>query len=143
MILSSFSSHEALDRATDDVPRAVVLLEIAEDGTLIVDAGQGNVHRCRWLETGGNSGVLLERGDLLAATRIGSAGWVVLGRIGRYVTPSDDSKVILSAKETLSIQCGDSSLTLHADGKVLIKGEDIVLRAKGTQRIRAGTVAIN
>jgi hypothetical protein len=43
----------------------------------------------------------------------------------------------------LSLKCGDASIDLRADGKVMIRGEDVLVRAKGTKRIRAGTVSIN
>ena len=49
----------------------------------------------------------------------------------------------LQASESLSLTCGQASIELRADGKVLIRGDDVLLRAKGTQRIRAGTVSIN
>ena len=41
------------------------------------------------------------------------------------------------------LRCGEASLDLRADGKVLLRGDDVLVRAKGTQRIRAGTVSIN
>jgi hypothetical protein len=65
---------------------------------------------------------------------------VVLGRVGRQRMPET---VTLQAAESLSLRCGEALLELRADGKVLLKGDDVVLRAKGTQRIRAGNVAIN
>ena len=43
----------------------------------------------------------------------------------------------------LTLVCGQASIDLRADGKVMIRGEDVLVRAKGTQRIRAGTVSIN
>jgi hypothetical protein len=49
----------------------------------------------------------------------------------------------LTATETLTLKCGEASVNLRADGQVMVKGEDVLLRAKGTQRIRAGNVAIN
>jgi hypothetical protein len=50
---------------------------------------------------------------------------------------------VLQAAHTLSLQCGLSSIDLRADGKVVIKGDDVLVRAKGTKRIRAGSVSIN
>ena len=51
--------------------------------------------------------------------------------------------ISIDATNSLSLKCGEASIELRADGKVLIKGEDVTVRAKGTKRIRAGTVSIN
>jgi hypothetical protein len=50
---------------------------------------------------------------------------------------------VLEATEALTLRCGEASIELRADGSAIVKGEDVLLRAKGTQRIRAGNVAIN
>lgn len=65
---------------------------------------------------------------------------VVLGRIG---PGQPQARVTLQAAESFTVKCGESSLEMRADGQVLLKGDDVVIRAKGTQRIRAGNVAIN
>lgn len=70
---------------------------------------------------------------------------IILGRVGRYAAPGAATKKQLSleASESLSLKCGASSLELRSDGRVLLKGKDIVSRAERTQRIKGGTVAIN
>ncbi len=68
---------------------------------------------------------------------------VVLGKVCGDPNACISQVVNLVASESLSLQCGQSKIEMKANGKVLIKGEDVVIRAKGTQRIRAGTVAIN
>ena len=72
----------------------------------------------------------------------------VLGTVGPYVAPRGESgvaarNVVVTAEKELSLTCGQSSLTLKADGKVLLQGVDIVTRAKRNHKIKAGTVAIN
>ena len=67
----------------------------------------------------------------------------MLGRIGRYQEPGTQRQVTIEAQESVTLKCGDSSVDLRADGKLMIRGEDVLVRAKGTQRIRAGTVSIN
>jgi len=69
----------------------------------------------------------------------GCAG-VVLGRIGDSTAPAS---LVIEATESLTLKCGDASVDLRADGKVMVRGDDVLIRAKGTQRIRAGNVAIN
>lgn len=83
-------------------------------------------------------------GDAVLATPLaGDDGGVVLGRLGAYVAPEIQRRGHIEASERLTLKCGQSSIDLRADGKVMIRGEDVLVRAKGTKRIRAGTVSIN
>ena len=95
---------------------------------------------------------MLAPGDLVLVLRPTdpAQNGCVLGRIGRYrpqpaepasSTPPDH--VVIEAGEMLTIKCGDSSLDLRKDGKLMIRGNDVLTRAKRTQRIKGGTVAIN
>jgi hypothetical protein len=52
-------------------------------------------------------------------------------------------RIVVEADEELTLQCGDASIQIRRDGKILIRGEHILSRAKGTQRIKGGSVAIN
>jgi hypothetical protein len=54
-----------------------------------------------------------------------------------------ERKLRLVGQDQISLECGRSSLTMRKDGKIVIKGEQIVSRATGTNRIKGGTVAIN
>jgi hypothetical protein len=124
-------------------PFAATLMEAAADGSLIVQDAQGRTLACDWLQAG--AAPLLAAGDRLLVQPL-AAGQraVVLGRIGRYEAPAaEPAHLQLHAREALSLHCGEASLELRANGQVLLKGEDVLLRAKGTQRIRAGTVSIN
>ena len=49
----------------------------------------------------------------------------------------------LEAAAALTLTCGKASITLHRDGKVVIRGVDVVSRASGTNRIRGGTIELN
>jgi hypothetical protein len=73
---------------------------------------------------------------------------VVLGRIARAAPKSATAQeppdtLVLQAKRDLTLKCGDGSITICADGKIIIKGTDLVSRAKRTNRIKGGSVAIN
>lgn len=115
---------------------------VAEDGTLWVHAEDGHAVPCDWLQS--PWAVALAEGDELVALVSPSGGrGVVMGRIGRFGGAHALGDITLNATQSLTMKCGDSSVDLRADGKVLIKGEDVTVRAKGTQRIRAGTVSIN
>lgn len=92
-------------------------------------------------------------GELVAATRllvaVGASGRpVVLGQIaarvpeaGAPARPAEDLR--LSAPNSVSIECGDSAITLRRDGTVVIRGAKIVSRASGENKVRGSTVKIN
>jgi hypothetical protein len=71
----------------------------------------------------------------------GSRG-VVLGRIVTS-TATKPRNLALQATEKVEIQCGEASIAMRSDGKVLVKGTDVVSRATRTNRIKGGAVAIN
>lgn len=120
------------------------VLEVADGGTVFVATSLDDRTPCDLLVTVGLAGRLLEAGDEVlvfvpCATRRG----VVIGRIAGDVQQSAEAHVTIRATESLKLQCGAASVELRADGQAMVKGEDVLLRAKGTQRIRAGNVAIN
>ncbi len=105
--------------------------------------------RCDFLETAANGSLRLAPGDLVLVTPPGGVGQngCVLGRVGRYRPAPEQAappeRVVLEAGEMLTLRCGESSVELRQDGKVLIRGNDIVARGENTAKIKGGTVAIN
>lgn len=55
----------------------------------------------------------------------------------------DNERLVLTAKESIEFQCGKSSITLTKAGKVLIRGEYLLSRSSGVNRIKGGSVQIN
>jgi len=51
--------------------------------------------------------------------------------------------VVLEAEQEVVLRCGDASITLRRDGKVVLRGAYVETRAKGLNRIRGGSVKIN
>lgn len=49
----------------------------------------------------------------------------------------------LEGAEEVTLRCGQASITLRRDGKVLIRGSYVETRATGTNRIKGGSVQIN
>jgi hypothetical protein len=126
------------------IPQRAELLAIGEDGSLLVRTTDGHEFYCDWLENNSNANISLEPGDrLLCIPATKQESGVVLGRIGSYRKPQPQEHLTIEASESLTLKCGESSVELRSDGRTMLKGEDILLRAKGTQRIRAATVAIN
>ena len=85
---------------------------------------------------------MLFRSDLACGDRVllllppapGRPG-IVVGRLAAYRPKSAQREVTITATESLVLRCGEASLDLRADGKVLLRGDDVLVRAKGTQRI--------
>jgi hypothetical protein len=55
----------------------------------------------------------------------------------------DGKRVVLEGKEEVVLRCGEASITLRRDGKVMVRGVYIETQAKGVNRIKGGAVKIN
>lgn len=55
----------------------------------------------------------------------------------------DGRRVVLEGKEEVVLRCGDASVTLRRDGKVILKGAYIETHARGVNRIKGSSVKIN
>jgi hypothetical protein len=55
----------------------------------------------------------------------------------------DGRSVTLEANEEIVLRCGESSLTLKKNGRIVLKGNDIVSRASRTNKLKGAAVAIN
>ena len=121
-----------------------VLEGIRPDGRLRVLQVDGVLCDCDWLDSGARPNPELAAGDTVLYLPADAAGpGVVLGRLGLYRPDQVPQVLSLQASESLTLRCGEATVDLRANGQVLIRGDDVLLRAKGTQRIRAGTVSIN
>lgn len=55
----------------------------------------------------------------------------------------DGKRVVIEGQEEVVLKCGEASITLRRNGKVIIKGTYLESRATGTHRIKGGSVEIN
>ena len=55
----------------------------------------------------------------------------------------DGKRVRLEAKTELVLRCGRASLTLTRDGKVVLRGAEVLQTSTGTHRIQGASVRIN
>jgi len=55
----------------------------------------------------------------------------------------DGDRVTLRADREIALVCGDSSITLKKDGKIVIKGANLLSRSSGANKIRGAVVDIN
>jgi hypothetical protein len=74
---------------------------------------------------------------------------IILGRVARHqldgegsnTSPSDE--LTIEARRSLTLRVGQGSIAIREDGKILIKGKDLVSHATRLNRIRGGSVSIN
>lgn len=52
-------------------------------------------------------------------------------------------ELIFMAQQKVTLSCGKSSITLHPNGKVVIKGEYILSDAEGVNRLSGGRIEVN
>lgn len=55
----------------------------------------------------------------------------------------DDERMVLSAEREIVLRCGDASITLTRAGKVIIKGNYIVSRSAGYNKLKGAAIDIN
>lgn len=55
----------------------------------------------------------------------------------------DGEQVVIEGKNEIVLQCGQASITLRRNGRVVIRGTVIESHASGTHRIKGGSVQIN
>jgi hypothetical protein len=127
--------------------RATVVSVVGEEVTALVDGERPVL--CQMLHTGPVATVLAARDEALVwVPQSKQERPVVLGRLGvshRETRPTggEPERLVLCATESVALRCGDASIELRKDGKLLIKGQDVLTRAKRTNRIKGGSVAIN
>jgi hypothetical protein len=114
----------------------------------IVRTGSATVMKARTVvslsekEVGQNAVLAFEGGDL--------AKPIILGLIKtadntakKAAVAADGDKFVVTAEREIELRCGEASITLTRAGKVLIKGEYVLTRAKGVNRIKGAAVSIN
>ncbi len=55
----------------------------------------------------------------------------------------DGKRVLLEGEEEVTLRCGEASITLRRDGRVVVRGAYVETHASGTNRIKGGSVRIN
>jgi hypothetical protein len=53
------------------------------------------------------------------------------------------SKIVIEAEESISLRCGEAGVEATKDGKLRIKGKDVVSRASRTNKVQGSTVRLN
>lgn len=128
------------------VGRVAALLD---EAVLVAFPPDGAIVACDLLEPPGVGMRPLGEGETVLVTHPeGNDGrGVILGRVLRPAagdaSQGRPEEILLEARKGLTLKVGEGSITLREDGKVLVRGRDLVSHARRTNRIRGGTVAIN
>jgi len=127
-----------------------VVSAVHDDAVHVRVAGLDDGWTCVLLVTGEGPTLRLSPGDEVLVGLLDPAArrGVILGRIGSptvHEEPAEETPdhLLLEAKKSLTLKCGDGSITIREDGKILIKGKNLVSLALETNRIKGGSVAIN
>lgn len=62
---------------------------------------------------------------------------------GEHVVEATERDRVFRAEGSITLLCGEASLTLHADGRVVTRGVNVVSVASEQQRIQGSVVRIN
>ncbi|MBB4011655.1 DUF6484 domain-containing protein [Niveibacterium umoris] len=71
---------------------------------------------------------------------------VLCSKPHRNASPNDltvGDHLQFSARQDITLRCGEATITLQADGRIVIKGSRLISRASESNRIRGASVAIN
>lgn len=123
-----------------------VVQEVSDAGPVVVSIAanadvEGTAVACDLLQSVGPLGAGMH--VLLALVGGPACRPIVLGVICAAPPPAVPDDLRLEARRSVTLQCGDASIALQEDGMVVVRGGDVVVRAKGTHRVRAGSVSIN
>lgn len=74
---------------------------------------------------------------------------IIIGRLQANETSHtskfkvDGERIVLHAEREIELRCGDASIRLTRAGKVLIRGEYVLTRSRGANKIKGAYVDIN
>jgi hypothetical protein len=62
---------------------------------------------------------------------------------GKLEARVDGRRVQIEAEDEIELRCGEASITLRRNGRVVIRGAYVETRSRGVNRIKGGAVQIN
>jgi hypothetical protein len=72
-----------------------------------------------------------------------AAGETVSSRAQAWEDEINGRRILLNARDELTLRCGRSSVTLTRGGRIVMSGSEITSRASGPNKIRGARVDIN
>jgi hypothetical protein len=86
---------------------------------------------------------------VVAYEQSGIGRLIIIGRLHERSLPSlpgmkvDGERVVIRAEREIELRCGDASIVLTQAGKVLIRGNFVLTRSRGANKIKGAFVDIN
>lgn len=141
---------EALERVDAARLCRAHVVSLTEMGTIIIelaDAAQTRVESALLMTADASTLTLHRRDEVLVWLPAENGPAVIIGRVGeshgKPVPAEAPASLLLEAKQSLTLRVGEGSITIREDGKILIKGKDLVSHAQRMNRIKGGAVSIN
>lgn len=138
-----------------DPPGGVLIGRVMgyEEGSLTVDVPRHGIARARLAirlaEAKAHEAAATRAEAVLVLQDGDPARPIVLGLIEQGFADAatearvDGRRVEIEGKDEVVLRCGEATITLRANGKVVIRGAYVETRSSGTNRIKGGSVQIN
>ena len=68
---------------------------------------------------------------------------LILGLIQPLVVEVDGERLVLEAAREIVLRCGKASIVMTADGRVTIRGTQVLSRSDGPNRVQGASVQLN
>ncbi len=84
-------------------------------------------------------------GREVALVMLGEADPLILGLIQPLVpmVEADGERLVLEAGREVVLRCGQGSITMTADGRITLRGTQILSRSDGPNRVQGASVQLN
>lgn len=93
-------------------------------------------------EVGAKIVVAFEKGDMHCP--------IIIGRLQERAVPAasptfkiDGERLVLRAEREIELRCGDASIVLTRAGKILIRGNYVVSRSRGANKVKGAFLDLN
>lgn len=79
--------------------------------------------------------------DRLSRRNTGANGSAAPGKLREIIV--DGERLLLDAKREIVLRCGKGSITINRQGRIVVKGTQVVSRASQSNKIKGASVSIN
>ncbi len=141
---------EPLASATNIEPITATVVSVDEKGGVVIANESTDPQPARLAAKCAEAGYLQTGDEVVALVCNDGHTVVVLDRLNARGVESallsgerESAYVTIEADRSLTLHCGNASITLRKDGKIVLRGTEVVSRASRRNRIRGATVSIN
>jgi hypothetical protein len=99
---------------------------------------------CGFILLGAAPTPLIEVGDTVLYLEAADGEAYVLGVVRKYsLEPPTPGRLQMAAAESIELRCGKGLIKMTRDGRVVVKGSEIVSRASGVHKIKGAAIKLN